>query len=149
MAVDLAKLVSTTEDFQKAQLDVFSQFVDDSKALISTLDGVQKKADEQFKAMDEQVQSLVDAPTSGSDEAPIAMLKYDELYLAKMAPVVVDQQETEKTVEQLTAKPKTTEFCQYIDDKASQFVEHMDKRQSSEWVMMPAAKARLNWFRPI
>lgn len=121
MTVDLATLVATTKDFQAEQLKVFGEFVDNTKAVVSTMDNVQTQAEEQFKTMDETIKAAIDAPTSGSEKAPIEMLKYDKAYVEVMDNVTIEPAENHNS----------EQFCQYVDDKSSEFKEAMDKRQEA------------------
>jgi hypothetical protein len=121
MTVDLATLVSTTEDFQQQQIEAFEQYIDDSKEMLSGVDSVEKQAEENFETMDSKIQSVVDAPTSGSDEAPVTLLKYNDAYTQAMDAVNIE----------LGENPDTESFDSYIDQRAEQITELMDKRQKS------------------
>lgn len=119
MTVDLAKLVSTTEDFEKAQLKAFEQFISDSKTMLSSVKSVEKKAEKQFKTLDGKVKELAKAPLTGSDKAPIETLKYDQSYQEAMANVIVEAE---------PKAPSSKELSQYVDKRSKQITDALDKK---------------------
>lgn len=119
MTVDLAKLVSTTENFEKAQLKAFGEFVSHSKTMLSSIKSAEKKAKKQFETLDGKVKDLAKAPLTGSDKAPIETLKYDKSYTEAMANVTLATEP--KT-------PTTKQFCQYVDTRSKQVTDALDKK---------------------
>ncbi|MCL1126103.1 hypothetical protein [Shewanella surugensis] len=117
MAVDLNKMLTTTQDFQADQLKQFDKFIDNSKDVIASLDSVEKAADKQLSQMEGTLSTLKQAPTSGGTSVPCLALQYDNDYIKLMKKVDI--------VFEGGQDPQ--QFCDYIDDRAKQITDAMKK----------------------
>lgn len=120
MTVDLNKMLTTTEDFQTDQLKKFTDFMETSKGIISSLGSVEAKAEQDHSQMKDAITTFEEAE-KGEESLPCLVLKYDEEYKALMSQVVLVP----------NAYQDPSLFCDYIDARSTQMTDAMKKGKVS------------------